>query len=776
MSCQLLDLLDGNDKRALEAIAVVTTHFVEVGLDLGGHPPSHHAHTSMESRAVGEVEPGAQAAQWKLLRAQLLERSADMRFSVRVRRDWQRGDGKRQQPSRGIGGRLRLREQHSRCPSAASSPCRPVLPTTEFLVGCATALTGAIRDKLAQQMDDAANELYPIAVLSIVAVAEEWADNQGSEHFAALQLEGFAPLVLRPIIEAAARDHLAGGGTLCRPTFGLVQTASVVWYTNPVQGMLTALRWRTALARGQARGPRDPAQWLQATERLCSRIHGGLPRLLRTLATAPTVAATTAHDWRAGQNLLCSSPRIELYPHFLSPCEVEHLLGTALARAELPSHAERLDVAPKWRADLPSTSALARRLEERCALATGVPVHADEAPLSLKFTPEESLAPPGPQLLDESHAPLELTPVCMAVSEGLPVAGDAATETPPAGSAHGAVTEPPKPASEWLAPGGARTPMVPSLHVDTHNGGVHRCATVIMYLNDLPREAGGETRFPIANAQRDSALRAAGETAIAAGATALYMQTSEAGATLLAAAERSDVGLHVRPAAGSALVFWTTDHEGRVDPSSWHNGARVRQGAGGKWIAQKFKEVPLAQRPRSQPAAGPAASSAAPPTGAAPSHASPSHRLGGPCDGADWPGETQQPPLQGWETFLVASRLTHLHACLAAEADSPASLALMAVSDRVALLARLKAAGVTRLPERQALANALVRTGKALGLSPRKFGAPQPSHAPRSPPIIGTACSKMESATLLGSAGTVLPLTESKAVRNAEPDHPATCT
>jgi len=41
----------------------------------------------------------------------------------------------------------------------------------------------------------------------------------------------------------------------------------------------------------------------------------------------------------------------------------------------------------------------------------------------------------------------------------------------------------------------------------------------------------------------------------------------------------------VRPQRGAACVFWTMDADG-VDASSWHNGARVAAGGGGKWICR----------------------------------------------------------------------------------------------------------------------------------------------------------------------------------------------
>eukprot|EP00966_Prymnesium_polylepis_P041544 964334-Prymnesium_polylepis.1 len=71
---------------------------------------------------------------------------------------------------------------------------------------------------------------------------------------------------------------------------------------------------------------------------------------------------------------------------------------------------------------------------------------------------------------------------------------------------------------------------------------------------------------------------------------------------LLDAAERADTGVHVRPRRGAAVVFWTIGREG-LDAASWHNGARVGRGGGGKWIVQKFKELPPPYR--TQPVALP---------------------------------------------------------------------------------------------------------------------------------------------------------------------------
>ena len=49
------------------------------------------------------------------------------------------------------------------------------------------------------------------------------------------------------------------------------------------------------------------------------------------------------------------------------------------------------------------------------------------------------------------------------------------------------------------------------------------------------------------------------------------------------------------PARGGACVFWTMDADG-IDAAAWHNGARIAAGGGGKFIAQKFKELPPEHR------------------------------------------------------------------------------------------------------------------------------------------------------------------------------------
>jgi hypothetical protein len=143
---------------------------------------------------------------------------------------------------------------------------------------------------------------------------------------------------------------------------------------------------------------------------------------------------------------------------------------------------------------------------------------------------------------------------------------------------------------------------------------------VILYLNTLSPECGGETVFPH---QPD-----VGAALLARGITHTTMkivqgmdrrkgtvkQTIPAEtSSLLAAAEavcsseptpagageqrllvrRSGTGLGLCPEQGLAIVFFTRHKDvggGAVDPASWHGGADT-QGAE-KWILQKFKSVP----------------------------------------------------------------------------------------------------------------------------------------------------------------------------------------
>jgi len=144
------------------------------------------------------------------------------------------------------------------------------------------------------------------------------------------------------------------------------------------------------------------------------------------------------------------------------------------------------------------------------------------------------------------------------------------------------------------------------LHVDTHNGQDHRFVSIILYLNTLTPECGGETVFPhdiVAGASllkddithtahatepaRESLLAAANRVC----ETKVSSIVSDEGGHF-ALVRRCGAGVGVLPRQGLAIVFYTRHSKtgGCVDPASWHGGSSTSFAE--KWILQKFKAVP----------------------------------------------------------------------------------------------------------------------------------------------------------------------------------------
>jgi len=164
------------------------------------------------------------------------------------------------------------------------------------------------------------------------------------------------------------------------------------------------------------------------------------------------------------------------------------------------------------------------------------------------------------------------------------------------------------------------------LHLDTHNderkNSKHIFASVILYLNTVGPDGGGETVFPN-NAKAGARLLQLGIThtevklikrvhhstgeieAIQPRAAGVLLEAAEAVCECEAVRCETSGGGHyfvkrspngasaIVPQKGLAIIFYTRSAltGGAVDPSSWHGGASVSEGHQ-KWILQKFKMVP----------------------------------------------------------------------------------------------------------------------------------------------------------------------------------------
>ena len=121
---------------------------------------------------------------------------------------------------------------------------------------------------------------------------------------------------------------------------------------------------------------------------------------------------------------------------------------------------------------------------------------------------------------------------------------------------------------------------------DSRHGGSNRMATVFVFLSDV--EAGGALTFPnplpgkfvtdIGDAAQQAREAAAMEALAANG-------TMQKGSWEWEMSEACRTGLSVRPKRGNAVLFYSQDPGGRLDPRSLHGGCPVLSNVTEKWAA-----------------------------------------------------------------------------------------------------------------------------------------------------------------------------------------------
>lgn len=159
-----------------------------------------------------------------------------------------------------------------------------------------------------------------------------------------------------------------------------------------------------------------------------------------------------------------------------------------------------------------------------------------------------------------------------------------------------------RPRCAFTAPTAHSSRAVPrGLHVDT-NRRERRFATAIVYLASLEQESDGCTLFPCAGrGEAAVAARKGGMALLKAGHQHTFDTPSGNEAVEVlhrAACDENSFG--IAPKTGRLAIFFSRDHNGAIDPASWHTGAAVLSEPSvfheglprGKWSMQVFKEVP----------------------------------------------------------------------------------------------------------------------------------------------------------------------------------------
>lgn len=402
--------------------------------------------------------------------------------------------------------------------------------------------------------------------LSLAAFEEQWVGAHHVEKVRGVQLEGFATARSQTALAAVAGAAGAAAGLSADYVDAL---NAVVWYASADQGALHCIRKAvsryvssSALQlhednRGLAHLERRLAfvtqqkAWLSAVEEVCAAVvPNGLTGLLAdgamTAATLPPPPmATAGHDWRAGRHRVASQPPIEVYPNFLTDAEIEYLVRLGLCHAApqlvLPENATKKDAdEASARAQMPTALSandpLLQELEKRFAEATGVPVHPDEATLVVRFAGEASKASADP---------------------------------------------------------------VPHVEIGLPNKSrCYKCATVVVYMNDIKEGLGGDLRFPLADSDPNSPLARTAQRVLWCN-TEIDMSDEKQPKDYGRVHEMSQAkayGVHIPVKKGKAVVYWNMEADQTVDPLTWHGEARVQPGGGGSIILEKAKELPKMRR------------------------------------------------------------------------------------------------------------------------------------------------------------------------------------
>jgi len=261
-----------------------------------------------------------------------------------------------------------------------------------------------------------------------------------------------------------------------------------------------------------------------------------------------------------------AAPRVYIYPHFLTPEECEYLVALAASHHKFVKEKDFNSIYVGWEAI--QTDRVIRRIEERIAVVTGIPIHADEEPINI----HRYIRTPESQIFHNRTS---------CGSSGC-------------------------------------NRKAKSVHHDKVQK-EHSAATVLVYLRDV--HEGGGTVWPCRGAGPDGKTPARPcQTAFQHGArwfdgkdttvkghmakikdpTSVHGELTD---ILWAAHDACDANsfdgwknppVRTEAKAGAAAVFFHNHPNGAPDPWAWHAGCAPL--SNDKWTMQKFKEMPMPLR------------------------------------------------------------------------------------------------------------------------------------------------------------------------------------